>query len=161
MNFVAGFFLTVLVLAVSELYLLVYAAAALGFGAALALCVLTGIVGGAMVRHQGLKTLARLQSELTAGRLPATELIEGIALLIVGALLCVPGFITDVLGGLMLIPPLRHALASRLARAAAKRVQVHTGGVGPGPFGPGPFPPGSADRGDTIPVDVIDVKDAE
>lgn len=156
MNFVAGFFLTVLVLAVSELYLLVYAAAALGFGATLALCVLTGIVGGAMVRYQGLKTLARLQSELAAGRLPATELIEGIALLIVGALLCVPGFITDVLGGLMLIPPLRHALASRLARAAAKRVQVHTSG-----FGPGPFPPGSADRGDTIPVDVIDVKDAE
>ena len=107
MTFVAYFFLTVLFLSVSELFLLVRVASAIGFFETMALCVLTGVLGGAIVRYQGLQALARVQRELASGRLPADELLGGVALIVVGALLCVPGFITDVFGFLMLIPPVR------------------------------------------------------
>lgn len=154
MNFIAGFFLVVLVLAVSELYLLVQAAAALGFLATLGLCVLTGILGGALVRYQGLQTLGRLQRELATGRLPADEILEGIVLLIVGALLCVPGFITDLLGALMLIPPLRRAIVVPVRKRLASRITVHTMPGGPDPFR------GRRDP-DVIDVEVTEVKDVD
>jgi len=154
MSFVATFFLVVLVLAVSELYLLVQAAAAMGFLATLGLCVLTGILGGALVRHQGIQTLRRLQRELAAGRLPADEILEGIVLLIVGALLCVPGFITDLLGALMLIPPLRRAVIVRVRKRLASRITVHTMPGGQDPFGM------RRDR-DVIDVEVTEVRDVE
>lgn len=132
MRFIAYFFLTVCFLSVAELMLLVRASEAVGFPPTLALCVLTGIVGGALVRHQGLQTLGRVQKEMASGRIPAAEILEGIVLLVTGALLCVPGFITDVLGGLMLVPPLRRRLAAWIKTKAAAHVKVHA--MGPNPF---------------------------
>jgi len=134
MNFIAGFFFTVLFLSVAELLLLVRASQAMGFLATLGLCVLTGILGGALVRMQGLQTLNRMQGELAAGRLPADEILEGIALLLVGALLCVPGFLTDAIGGLMLIPGLRRVVVGWIRKKVAARVTFHTMGPGPGFF---------------------------
>ncbi len=111
MGFVGAFFLLVLVLSTTELFLLIRVAAAIGFFPAMGLCILTGVIGGLLVRHQGLATIRAIQREFATGGLPADELVGGALLLLAGALLCVPGFITDVVGFALLIPPLRRAAA--------------------------------------------------
>lgn len=86
------------------------------FGAAytIVLVIGTAALGAALFRQQGLSTLAKVQMSMHEGNLPATELIEGLMLLIAGALLLTPGFFTDVFGFLVLIPPLRNKIAQTL-----------------------------------------------
>ena len=120
MGFVARFFLLVLLLSFGELYLLIEVAAKIGLGITLMLCVLTGVLGGGLVRHQGLQTLAAIGKATSAGKLPASEIVSGLILLMVGTLLLTPGFITDCVAFAMLIPPLRKAAAA-LAVAFFKR----------------------------------------
>ena len=69
-----------------------------------------------MLRLEGTATLARVQEKLAQGQLPETELLEGIMLLIGGALLLTPGFITDGLGFACLLPGLRRPIARRIIR---------------------------------------------
>lgn len=140
-TFVGRFFLLVTVLGFAELYLLVKAASGLGFLETLGLCILTGIIGGAFVRSQGLRTLGAIQQASAEGRMPATEMISGLTLLLVGVLLIVPGFLTDLLGFVMLIPPLRMAAARAIARRFEGRVNMHMGaafaaGAGAAPESP-------------------------
>ena len=65
-------------------------------------------------RWQGLTTLTRVQASLQHGELPAQAMLEGLLLLLAGALLLTPGFVTDAFGFLILVPPLRHHLAGWL-----------------------------------------------
>ena len=83
------------------------------FGAAytIILVIGTAALGAALLRQQGLSTIAKVQMSMDQGNLPATELIEGLMLLVAGALLLTPGFFTDVFGFLVLIPALRHRIA--------------------------------------------------
>ena len=83
-------------------------------------CAFTGIVGGYFVRQQGLVTLRKIQSTLAAGKVPADEAVEALMLLIVGILLCLPGFITDTLGFLIIIPFVRKPIAARLVNHFSK-----------------------------------------
>ncbi len=85
-----------------------------GIGYTIALVIGTAALGAALFRHQGLSTLAKVQMSMNQGDLPATELIEGLMLLIAGALLLTPGFFTDVFGFLALIPALRKRIAETL-----------------------------------------------
>lgn len=94
-----------------EIWLLIEVGQLVGAGWTIALVVLTAVIGTALVRHQGLATLARVRTALTAGELPATELIEGVGILLAGALLLTPGFVTDCAGFALLYPPLRRSLA--------------------------------------------------
>lgn len=73
-------------------------------------CVLTAAVGGWIVRQQGLDTLLRAQSNLRGGRLPLNELFDGFCIVIAGALLLTPGFVTDFMGFSLLVPPFRGIL---------------------------------------------------
>ena len=86
----------------------------------IALVVVTAMVGVALLRQQGLATLGRVQTALDRGELPANEMLEGIALLVGGALLLTPGFVTDGLGLFCLIPTTRRILV----RAAFTRVMT-------------------------------------
>ncbi|PID38501.1 MAG: hypothetical protein CSB49_05250 [Proteobacteria bacterium] len=158
MSFVGKFFLLVLVLGFAELWLLVNVAGGIGFVATLGLCILTGMVGGALVRHQGLRTLQQIQQAVGRGEVPAVQIVSGLVLLIVGALLIVPGFITDILGFVMLVPGLRGLAAGRVAKSLEGRVQPSFGGFGASPFGgaSGPFDGDQRGRGARGPV-VIDV----
>lgn len=138
MSFVGRFFLLVLVLGFGELYLLVKVASHAGFLWTLGLCVFTGVLGGALVRAQGLRTLQQIQEAMARGEVPAVEIVSGLVLLIVGALLLTPGFITDTIGFLLLIPGLRGLAAARLAKTLQGRLAFQ----GPqGPFGGFPQPP--------------------
>ena len=85
-----------------------------GVGYTIALVIGTAALGAALFRHQGLSTLAKVQMNMDQGNLPATELVEGLMLLIAGALLLTPGFFTDVFGFLVLIPTLRKNIAQNI-----------------------------------------------
>ena len=77
-----------------------------------------------VLRQQGMATLARARERIDAGTLPAAELLEGVALLVAGALLLTPGFVTDTIGFLLLIPASRRALV----RALIDRGVIHVAG---------------------------------
>ena len=142
MTFVARFFLLVMIVGFAELYVLIEVAARLSFVATAAACVLTGVVGGALVRQQGLNTLARMQGAMGRGELPAEEIVAGIMLLMVGATLILPGFISDATGFLLLIPAVRgRAAAALVAYLKSRGLATAMGGTGLGAgFGPGPGP---------------------
>ena len=98
----------------------------------LALIVATAVVGTALLRHQGLATLARARETLNRGGMPVQEVLDGVCLLVSGAFLLTPGFVTDAAGGLLLVPTIRHALQHwALARLSARRHPgPPTGGTG-------------------------------
>ena len=94
-----------------EIAILIKIGKIIGAGYTIALVIGTAFLGVSLLRIQGISTLAKVQANVNRGQLPATELIEGLILLISGALLLTPGFFTDTLGFLMLVPILRQRLA--------------------------------------------------
>jgi UPF0716 protein FxsA len=112
-----------------ELYVIVQVGEAIGVLPTIALLLIDTIIGSALVRSQGRTAWRRLNAAIAAGRMPAREVADGAMILLGGALLIAPGFVTDVFGALLLLPPTR-ALARRLlGRAAARRFVLAT------PFG--------------------------
>ncbi len=79
----------------------------IGLWSTLVLIVGTAIAGTALLRYQGLSTLARARETVARGGMPVREVADGVCLLIAGALLLTPGFVTDAVGGLLLIPLVR------------------------------------------------------
>ena len=126
-----------------EIYLFIQVGGAIGVWSTIGLVVLTALIGTALLRQQGLATLARAQSELDQQHLPVRELFDGVCLLVGGLLLLTPGFLTDALGFSLLLPPLRAVLGRGIWAALARSRNVHfsmsagAGGAG-GPFGRGP-----------------------
>ena len=94
-----------------EIAILIKIGSIIGAGYTIALVIGTAFLGVSLLRIQGISTLAKVQAIISRGQLPATELIEGLILLISGALLLTPGFFTDTIGFLMLVPTLRQRLA--------------------------------------------------
>ncbi len=126
-----------------ELALLIEIGRHIGTLATLGIIAGTGILGAALARHQGLGILKSIRREMNAGRLPATSMIDGIMVLLAGAVLMTPGILTDALGFLILIPPtrkwIRDALWNWLKNAIQTgRVQVN---VSVGTHGNPPPPP--------------------
>ena len=91
-----------------------------GLGPTLVIVVLTAIVGTALLRRQGLATLNQARQQMDQGALPLAQIFDAICLLVAGAFLLTPGFVTDGMGALLLFPALR----GMLRRFAASRVQV-------------------------------------
>lgn len=103
--------------------------------AKLAIVLFTGVAGAALARAQGLRVLREIQETLGSGSLPTGELVEGGIVLFGGALLLTPGFLTDAVGFLCLLPPSRKLLSALLRRWAKGRIEV----AGPGAFQAGPW----------------------
>ncbi|MFP6835186.1 MAG: FxsA family protein [Pseudomonadales bacterium] len=110
------FFLTPIV----EMYLLIEVGGYIGTLQTVALVMLTAVVGIALLRRQGFATLTRGMGRLQAGEVPAQEMAEGILLAVAGALLITPGFVTDAVGFLFLLPasraPVARWMLSRVTR---------------------------------------------
>jgi UPF0716 protein FxsA len=87
-----------------ELFVLLKVGGLIGIGPTIALILLTGLAGAALVRSQGFVILGRIQENLAQGRLPTEELLDGALVLAGGVLLLTPGFCTDLLGFLLLVP---------------------------------------------------------
>ena len=99
-----------------ELALLIQLYQVTDLGTTLAVVILTGVVGAALARRQGLETWYRIQRRLSEGKPPTTELMDGLMIFIAGALLITPGMLTDAAGFLLLMPPVRRLLRGWLAR---------------------------------------------
>ncbi|WP_420345890.1 FxsA family protein [Pelagibius sp.] len=156
-----------------EIAVFIEVGGALGVWPTIAATVATAVAGSLLLRAQGLATLLRARAQMDQGQVPAREMFEGICLVLAGALLLVPGFVTDALGLLLFIPPVREALrrviAHRLAaRHGQGRTRVFVDGeeVNPNTWpntaeGRGPARPGG-ERGSTvIDGDFEEVDDAD
>ena len=114
--------LLLLAVPIAEIACFVAVGREIGIGWTLGLILVTAVIGTLLLRVQGFGLIARTQSEIAAGRVPARELVHGVMLLVAGVLLLTPGFITDALGFLLFVPPLREsvfrALRSRATVAA-------------------------------------------
>ena len=107
-----------------ELALLIRIGRAIHVGPTIALVILTGVVGAALARHQGLRALARIQEHLARGSMPAAELVDGLMILIAAAVLITPGVITDCFGFVLLIPPARAWVRKAVSRHFKKRLVI-------------------------------------
>jgi len=97
-----------------EIYLLIKVGSIIGALPTVFLVVFTAVLGAFLIRLQGFATMQRVQAMLARGEIPAIEMLEGVVLLISGALLLTPGFFTDTLGFLCLIPSIRRRLITWL-----------------------------------------------
>jgi UPF0716 protein FxsA len=130
--------LAFLVVPIIELYVFVQVADAIGFLPTLLWIVAISAVGAWLVKREGLSAWRRANQRLAAGEVPTDELVNGIMILLGGALLLTPGFFTDVLGLVLVLPPTRAALRGSVRRrvVASGPVVIHGGSVGGfGPFG--------------------------
>lgn len=107
-------FLIFLIVPLVEIYVLLKVGGVIGALPTVALVVLTAVLGAVLIRLQGLVTFWRLQEKLQVGEMPAEEMLTGVALLLAGALLLTPGFVTDAVGFGLLVPPLRRRLFGRM-----------------------------------------------
>ena len=102
----------------------------LGLWPTIGIVILTAIIGTGLLRLQGLATLYGAHESLLQNRFPIDEVFDGLCLILAGALLLTPGFITDAVGLLLFTPPLRVTLRQLLARYIVRRGHVHIGATG-------------------------------
>jgi len=93
-----------------ELYFMVQVGAEIGAFSTVALVLFTAALGGVLVRVQGFTTAMRVRESMDRGEIPAIEMMEGVLLLVAGLSLLLPGFITDALGFICLIPAARRGI---------------------------------------------------
>lgn len=142
-----------LLLPAVELGLLIQVDQLIGFGPTIGLIVVTGIAGSYLARREGVQTWRRLNARLSKGDLPGKELIDGVIILVAGALLVTPGVLTDGVGFLGLLPPTRAVIRRLLMRRFRSKMEEGSmqvqfgifGGPAPGPNG-GPTSPPSSDN---------------
>ena len=118
------------VVPLAELYVLIQVGQVIGALPTIALLVVMSVVGGLLLRREGNRTFRAFRDAVQAGRVPAREIADGVLVVVGGALMLTPGFLTDVVGLLCVLPGSRAVLRRGLTRAVAKR-------FGPGPLGGG------------------------
>jgi UPF0716 protein FxsA len=131
-----------IVVPIVELWLIIQIGGLIGVAPTLALLLADALLGSLLLRHQGRGAWRRFNQALAERRFPAREVADGLMIAVGGTLLLTPGFITDIFGLFLLIPPTR-AIARRLLQRFANRrfVVVGVGGMaGRGRTGPGTRP---------------------
>lgn len=105
---------------IAEIWVLLTAAGAFGVLPVIAACIFTAFLGGFLIRMQGLSAINAARKDLETGRLPVDSAVDGALLVVAAPFLMTPGFLTDAAGFLLLVPPIRRAIA-RLALKAIRR----------------------------------------
>jgi UPF0716 protein FxsA len=119
--------LVFLVAPLVELAVIVQVAGSIGVANTIGLLIAVSLLGGWLAKREGLGVLRRIQTALDRGQLPSTEVVDGGLILLAGALMIAPGFISDVLALLLLIPPTRAILRYPVLRYVSRRGQVAVG----------------------------------
>jgi len=109
-----------------EIYFLIKVGSIIGAGWTVFAVIATAVIGAGLLRIQGLSTLQRAQISIAKGEVPAVAMLEGVALALSGLLLLTPGFFTDTIGFLLLIPPLRQAVIARMLKNRQFQYRSHT-----------------------------------
>lgn len=115
------FLILFVVVPILEMWLLIKVGSLIGALPTIGLVLLTAMIGLALLRRQGFATLMRANQKLEQGQIPAREMLDGLFLAAGGALLLTPGFITDAMGFVCLIPGLRQLLLGRLLQSFVAR----------------------------------------
>lgn len=136
-----------IVVPIVEIALFIQVGGFLGLWPTMGLVLVTAVVGASLVRSQGIATLMSVQNRLQQGELPAQQIVEGVMLAVAGVLLLTPGFMTDAMGMMILLPAPRAMLAKQLMQRVKVQGMASGAGFGQGPgFGPqGPFNPHDSD----------------
>ncbi len=117
-----------------ELFLLIQMGQWIGTLPTIGLIVVTGVVGAYLTRQQGVQVWRTVQQEVQSGQMPGGTLLEGVMILVAGAVLMTPGILTDTLGFLLLIPQTRKLIRGsvwRLIQRMMANGQIRVGGFGP------------------------------
>lgn len=100
-------FLLLIVAPLVELYVIIQVAQVIGGWETIALLIIESAIGAWLLKRQGIATLAKISEALDEGRLPSKELVDGLLIMVAGALMLAPGFIGDLIGFVLLFPPTR------------------------------------------------------
>jgi len=131
-----------LLVPVVEIFLLIQVGGMIGAPLTILLVILTAIIGVRLLKIQGLSTLTRAQNKMQTGQMPAQEILEGMGLVVAGAFLLTPGFFTDTVGFLLLLPPTRNWLVSKIVLSLMTSGRFVQTPLGSGkPFNAGPDAP--------------------
>lgn len=122
-------FITVFaVVALAEMATFFWVGSHIGLARALALALATAILGSVLVRRAGISVLSRIQIRFSQGELPGRELSHGAAILVAGAFLISPGFLTDVVGFVLLVPAVRDVIHGFVSKRLTGRVTAYASG---------------------------------
>ncbi len=113
-----------------EIAVFIHVGERIGLFNTIAVVFITAIAGTALLRWQGLSVLGRAQESLRENRFPMEEVFDGLCLVFAGALLLTPGFVTDTMGFLMFLPPVRVFLRGLGGRFIGNRARRHGAGTG-------------------------------
>ena len=125
-----------IVVPIAELYVIIKVGGAIGILPTLAILLADAVLGSMLLRHQGRSAWRRFNAAIAEGRFPGREAADGVMVAVGGTLLLTPGFISDIVGLLLLLPPTRAVIRSGLFRYLRRRVVpvgMPTGGRRPGP----------------------------
>jgi UPF0716 protein FxsA len=132
-------FLTIFaVIALAEMATFFWVESRIGLGWALGLALATALIGSYLTRRAGLSVLGRIQRKFREGQIPGRELVDGAGILVAGAFLISPGFITDAMGFLLLLGPVRDLVYRGVSARLSGRVTVFSSNVQTG--GRAPLP---------------------
>ena len=109
-----------------ELALLIKLGQLTGTATTIAIVILTGVIGAGLARREGFKTWSRIQHNISQGISPADDMVDGLLILVAGAVLITPGLLTDTLGFALLIPPLRRIFRKKLSDHFQRRMVIMT-----------------------------------
>ncbi len=116
-------FLAFTLIPVIEIYFIIKIGSFLGAGTTIVVMLLTGFIGAWLARTQGISVLGRLQRNMEQGISPGGEMLEAVLILVAGVVLLTPGFLTDIMGILLLIPAVRSMLKEILRRKIETMIQ--------------------------------------
>jgi len=133
-----------IVVPIAELYVIIKVGELIGVLPTLALLLADAVLGSMLLKHQGRGAWRRFNQALAERRFPGREVVDGVLIVVGGTLLLTPGFLSDVVGVLLLLPPTR-AVARRVLRrlTLGRFTVVSLGGAGAGPGVFGQRPPGA------------------
>jgi UPF0716 protein FxsA len=121
------FFISALLVVAAEIAAFVLVVDQVGFLWALLILILVSALGPFVVRRVGSGVLAHTRERLALGEMPTRELLDGLVVLIGGVMICVPGFIGDAVGLMLMISPVRHLVIRAFGHQLARRVQTTPG----------------------------------
>jgi UPF0716 protein FxsA len=113
-----------LVVPLAELYVIIQVGQAFGALNTIALLIIVSATGAWLVKREGMSVWKRFQRSVEAGAVPGKEIADGVMILFAGALLLSPGFLTDLVGIALLLPPVRAVVRGVLMKQAARRAGI-------------------------------------
>jgi len=116
-----------IVVPIVELYVLIQVGQEIGALATIALLLVISVVGAWLVKREGMGVWRRVKQQVAAGKVPGADLVDAFLILLAGALLLTPGFVTDVLGITLLLPPTRALVRRTVRRRFMGKVEVFRG----------------------------------